>query len=90
MEEKITDADDYADWLKWVFDAEQSRHAMYESTHCAEIPVLLQVDQTKGGNLDRSSIKQLTSSNHDEMSTRWSEICQRIRVDISVDKKKQQ
>ncbi len=22
MEEKITDADDYANWLKWVFDAE--------------------------------------------------------------------
>jgi len=25
MEEEITDADDYADWLKWVSYAEQSR-----------------------------------------------------------------
>jgi hypothetical protein len=55
MEEEITDADDYIDWLRWVSDAEQSRQAMYESTHCSKIPVLLQVDQTQGGGLDRSS-----------------------------------
>jgi len=42
MEEKITDADDYADWLRWVSSAEQSRQAMYESTHDAAIPLLLQ------------------------------------------------
>jgi hypothetical protein len=42
MEEEITDVDDYADWLRWVSDAEQSRQAMYESTHDATIPLLLQ------------------------------------------------
>ncbi len=88
MEEKITDADDYADWLKWVFDAKQNRHAMYESTHDPAIPVLLQVHQTEDGNLDRSSIKRLASSGHDEMSTRWREICQQIKVDTSLDKEK--
>jgi len=41
MEEKITNADDYADWLRWVSYVEQSRHAMYESTHDAAIPLLL-------------------------------------------------
>jgi len=43
MEEEITDAYDYVDWLKWVFDAEKSKHAMFESTHYVEIPILLQV-----------------------------------------------
>jgi hypothetical protein len=71
MEEEITDADDYVDGLRWVSDAEQSRQAMYESTHCVEILVLLQVDQTGGGDLGHNSTEQLTSSNHDEMSTRW-------------------
>jgi hypothetical protein len=42
MEEEITDADNYADWLRWVFDAEQSGQAMYESTHDAIISLLLQ------------------------------------------------
>ncbi len=44
MEEEITNVDDYVDQLKWVSDAEQSRQAMYESTHYVKIPVLLQVD----------------------------------------------
>ncbi len=63
---------------------------MYESTHYATIPILLQVHQAEGGNLDHNSTKQLASFNHDEMTTRWREICQRIRIDTSLDKKKQQ
>jgi len=31
MAEEVTDSDDYADWIRWASDAEQSRHAMYES-----------------------------------------------------------
>jgi len=27
MEEEITNANDYANWLKWVSNVEQSRHA---------------------------------------------------------------
>jgi hypothetical protein len=42
MEEEITNADDFADWMRWVSDAEQGRQAMYESTHDAAIPLLLQ------------------------------------------------
>jgi hypothetical protein len=63
---------------------------MYESTHCATIPVLLQVHQAEGGNLDRNSTEQLASSNHDQMSIRWREICQQIKVNTSLDKEKQQ
>jgi hypothetical protein len=105
MEEEITDADDYAGWLRWVADAKQCRQAMYESTHdvvvplllqqpsqghTPSIPALLQVLQTKDGNLDCSPTEQLVSSNHDEMDIRWREICQRIRIDISLDEEKQQ
>jgi hypothetical protein len=57
MEEEITNADDYADWLRWVSVAKQSRQAMYESTHCATIPMLLQVHQIEGGNLNCNSTK---------------------------------
>jgi hypothetical protein len=42
MAEEVTDADDYADWIRWVSDADQGRHAMYESTHDIPIPLLLQ------------------------------------------------
>jgi hypothetical protein len=90
MEEEITYANDYTNWLRWVYDAKQSRQAMYESTHYAKILVLLQVDQTKCANLDHNSTKQLSTSNHDEMSMKWWEIYQQIRVDIGLDKKKQQ
>jgi hypothetical protein len=88
MEEEITYANDYTNWLRWVSDVEQSRQAMYESTHDAAILVLLQVHQIEGDNLDNNSTKQMASSNHDEMSTRWREICQRIKVDTSLDKEK--
>jgi hypothetical protein len=32
MKEDVTDSDDYADWIQWMSNAEQSRHAIYEST----------------------------------------------------------
>ncbi len=41
MDEEITDADDYADWMRWVSAAEQCRQAVYESTHEAVVPLLL-------------------------------------------------
>jgi hypothetical protein len=42
MTEEVTDADDYADWIRWVFDVDQSRQDMYESTHDAVVPLLPQ------------------------------------------------
>ncbi len=46
MEEEIIDVDDYADWLKWVSNAEKRKQDMFESTS-AEVPVLLQVHKSK-------------------------------------------
>jgi hypothetical protein len=53
-----------------------------------KIQVLLQVQQ-EGGGLNNNSTKQMASSYNDEISTRWREICQRIRVDPNLDKEKQ-
>jgi len=49
MEEEITNADDYADWIKWVSDAEKGKQAIFETTNCVEVPVLLQVHQIDSG-----------------------------------------
>ncbi len=81
-------------------DAEQSRRAMSESTpdaamtlmlqqpdlrYTSSIPTLLQAVQMKDGDFGRSTTELLRSSSHDEMGTRWREICQRIRIDDSLD-----
>ncbi len=42
MNEEVTDADDYADWMRWVSDAEQSRQAMCECTPDGAVTLLLQ------------------------------------------------
>jgi hypothetical protein len=79
MTEEITDSDDYADWIRWVSDAEQSRQAMYESiqdslvpllqqqpnpAHNSSILVLLQTAQVKDGNFDCKPAEKLVSSSH--------------------------
>ncbi len=90
MNEKVTNVDDYANWMRWVADAEQSRRAMCESIPDAvvtlmlqqpglrdtsSIPTLLQAVQMKDGDSSCSTTKLLRSSSHDEMGTRWREIC---------------
>ncbi len=105
MNEEVTDADDYADWMRWVADAEQSRRAMSESTPDAvvtlmlqqlglrdtsSIPTLLQAVQMKDGDSNCNTTELLKSSSHEEMGTRWREICQRIRIDSSLDEGGQQ
>jgi hypothetical protein len=79
MAEEVTDSNDYADWIRWASDAEQSRQAVYESiqdlpvplllqqpslAHNSSIPVLLQTVQVKDGNLDCKLAKKLASSSH--------------------------
>jgi hypothetical protein len=41
MTEEITDRDDYADWIRWVSDAEKNRQSVHESTHDVPDPLLL-------------------------------------------------
>jgi hypothetical protein len=38
MAEEVTDSDDYADWIRWASDAEQSKQAVYESIQDLLVP----------------------------------------------------
>ncbi len=42
MSEKVTDADDYADWLRWVANAKQGKRTRHESTPDADATFVLQ------------------------------------------------
>jgi hypothetical protein len=79
MKEEITDADDYADWIRWVADVEQGKQALSEAANGAEMSVLLQVQQMDIANSD-NSLKEPLSNNRKADSSRG-EICQKIRVD---------
>ncbi len=54
------------------------------------IPTLRQVMQIKNDDSDHNTAKRLGLPSHEEMGTRWSEICQRIRIDNSLDEGEQQ
>jgi hypothetical protein len=88
MKEEITDADDYADWIRWVSDAEQGKQALLGAANCAKVLVLLQVQQMDTADSHNSFKEQLALSNNRKASSRWEEICQRIRVDQNLDEEK--
>jgi hypothetical protein len=81
MKEEITDADDYADWIKWVSDAKQEKQVLSRATNCAKVPVLLQVQQMDNGDSHNSFKEQLALPDNQKVNSRWEEICQKIQVD---------
>jgi len=90
MKEEITDADDYANWIRWVSDAEQGKQALLGAANCVEVHVLLQVQQMDTANSHNSFKEQLALSNNLKASSRWGEIFQKIRVDQNLDEEKGQ
>jgi hypothetical protein len=90
MEEETIDANDYANWIKWVSNVEERKHAIFESTSSVEGHVLLQVHQTNNSGSHNNCNEQLTLSDNHDVSTRWKEICQKIRVDNNLDGEKGQ
>ncbi len=103
MHEEITEGDDYADWIRWVADAEQSMRdertpkdivtlvsQQHRSTDTASVSTLQQVIPTRNDESECATIARLGSSIHEERDTRWSEICQRIKVDRNLDEGRQQ
>jgi len=99
MTEEITDGDDYADWIRWVSDAEKSRQIIRESTHDVPVPLLLQQHypqhdstilmilqtiQVKDGNPDCEPIEKFISPSRHESGIRWKEICERIKIDADL------
>jgi len=53
----------------------KKKQTMFKFTNCEEILVLLQVHEVKGGDFNNNSSKKLTSSDNDEINTKWKEIC---------------
>jgi hypothetical protein len=45
MENEIIDVNNYVDWIKWVSNAKERKHAIFESRSCAKVNVLPQVHQ---------------------------------------------
>jgi hypothetical protein len=100
MTEELTDSDDYADWIRWVSNAEQSRRVAYRSTQGlpdplelqqpiptinSSMPILLQTVHMKDGDLDYKPAEKLTTTSPLQIEHRWKEICQRIRIDTELD-----
>jgi hypothetical protein len=84
--------------MQWVRDAEQSRRTERAPDVAAKIslqrsgqmnvpsiPTLRQVMHIKNDDSDHNTAKRLGLPSHEEMGTRWSKICQRIRIDNSLD-----
>ncbi len=105
MTEEIADGDDYADWIRWVSDAEKGIQSMHESTHDVPvplllqqhspehdsiIPMLLQTVQIQNGDSDCKPTEKFASSSHFELGIRWKEICERIKIDIDLGEHGQQ
>jgi len=90
MKEEVTDVDDYADWIRWVSDAEQGKQALPGATTCAEVPMLLQVQQMNIANSYNNFKERLALSENNKANSTWEEICQKIRVDHHLDEKKAQ
>jgi hypothetical protein len=104
MNEEITDADDYADWLRWVADAKQGRRTrrggtpdavatlVLQQTHptdISSIPTLLQAVQVKDDDFSCTTTGSSSSSCQDEVGNRWREVSQRIKIDSGLDEEGQ-
>jgi hypothetical protein len=90
MKEEITDSDDYADWIRWVFDAEQGKQVVSTTSKHEEAPVLLQLQQVNNDLFPNKFKEQLPISDNCKADSRWAEISQKIRVDQNLDQTKGQ
>jgi hypothetical protein len=90
MKGEIRDANDYADWIKWVSNAEQGKQAISTTTNHTKVPVLLQVQQMDSSLFLNSFKEQLSFSDDYKANSRWEKIFQKIRVDQSLDEEKGQ
>ncbi|CAM6058088.1 unnamed protein product [Sphagnum tenellum] len=62
----------------------------HRSTDIVAVPTLQQVLPTKNDESECATTARFGTSVHEERDTRWSEICQRIKVDRSLDEGRQQ
>jgi hypothetical protein len=87
MREETGDSDDYADWIKWVADAEQKKQAPFGANN-VEVPALLQVQQSDDDGSCKNPKDQIASTDEFGVGSRWKDICQKLRIDPALDKLK--
>jgi hypothetical protein len=87
MKEEAGDSDDYADWIKWVADAERKKQAPSGSID-VEAPALLQVQQLNDATSCRMLEGRVTTTNESGVDSRWNEICQKIKINPGLDELK--
>jgi len=90
MQEEITDADDYANWIKWVADAKQKKQAFINGLNHVEVPVLLQVQQLNDVAFCNNFRGRIVSTDNPGVNSRWEDICQKLCVDQDLDEQKRQ
>ncbi len=88
MKEEITDADNYADWIRWVADVEQGKKTLLGPMNGAEVSVLLQVQHMDITDSHNSPKERLDDNR--KADSRWSKICQKMRVDQDLNEEKGQ
>jgi hypothetical protein len=87
IKEEAGDSDDYADWIKWVTNAEQKKQAPSGSAD-VEAPALLQVRRLNDTASCRKLEDQITTTDESGVNSRWNDICQKIRIDPGLDELK--
>ncbi len=88
MKEEISESDDYGDCIQWVSDAEERRTRSRQFAVCTELPAVLQTHRpTKDEDLSERSA---TSPGCSNVSTRWEEISQKIRIDHDLGEERKQ
>ncbi len=86
MKEEITDADDYADWIRWAADGAHHKQNPSEAANATRGSVLLQVQQMEVAASSGNDRKRITDDRRGD--ARWEDICQKLRIDQGLDKLK--
>ncbi len=89
MKEEVTDGDDYADWIRWVADEEQSMREeratkctaeltseQYLTLNTALVPTLLQVGTVGSSESEHPIATRSHPSSHKNGDARWNDISQ--------------
>ncbi len=83
MKEEITDADDYADWIRWAANGESPNKGLSQATEATKESVLLQIQEVETTASDDRVREQIADGLEDD--ARWKDICQKLRINQDLD-----
>jgi len=83
MKEEITDADDYANWIRWAANGEGRNKGLSQATEATKESVLLQIQEVETTASDNRVKEQITDGLEDDV--RWKDICQKLRINQDLD-----